>query len=228
MKTPHEMHRSRIDAKAAQMGLEFMEEHEQLEKLLFVAIPRANTNETAHALLQNFGSIYGVLTAEVEELCRVPGVGRRTAEFLHDLLPLMGIVERSAMRNDSHKLPVLTTTCEMGDYAKTLLYGKLVECFYLISLNGSRRVIRFDKISEGTSEETAVYVQRIVKTANMNHAKYVILVHNHPGGSLTPSLSDLDSTREAAQALQCVGVTLLDHFIVSRGEWFSMRENKMM
>ena len=71
----HSGHRGRLDEKSRIIGLEFLEEHEQLEKLLFAVIPRGDTNAIAHALLNRFGSVYGVLTAEVEHLREVQGVG---------------------------------------------------------------------------------------------------------------------------------------------------------
>lgn len=218
----HSGHRSRIDAKARRFGLEFMEEHEQLEKLLFSVIPRGNTNELAHALLNKFGSIYGVLTADVEQLKEVDGIGTRTAEFLHDMLPLLGIAERS-MQSGRNKKIILDTDEKAGEYVKTLFYDKLVENLYMISLNSALQVIRFDKISEGTATAANVSVHKIAKLAILNEAYAVVLAHNHPGGRLEPSRNDLILTREVSDALRSLGIALMTHIIVACGEWSSIK-----
>lgn len=219
----HSGHRKRIDSKARIMGLEFLEEHEQLEKMLFAVIPRGNTNDIAHKLLDEFGSIYGVLTADVEQLKAIDDVGLRTAEFLHDLLPLFGIAERAMLtKNDS---PALNTTQKICDYVKTLFYGKVVENFYMISLSQSGRVIRFDKISEGTALSTEFSVHMVARKAILNEAYAVVLAHNHPGGKCSPSMADRDMTKSISEALDKLGIALTDHVIVATGECYSMKEN---
>ncbi len=217
----HDGHRERIDLKARLMGLEFMEEHEQLEKLLFAVIPRGNTNELAIKLLGEFGSIYGVLSADVKQLMHIEGVGKRTAEFLHDLMPLLGIVERSAMCETDAKIK-LDSAEKTGEYAKQFFYGKLTENLYMVSLNSARQVMRFDKISEGDSTSAGVSIHTITKRAILNEACFVVLMHNHPGGRLEPSMADITMTRDVKNALEAVGVTLLDHIIVACGKWMSM------
>ncbi len=216
-KNIHDGHRGRIDSKSRLTGLEFLEEHEQLEKLLFAVIPRGNTNDIAHALINEFGSIYGVITANKEQLTTIEGVGIRTAEFLTDLPALLGITERSMQY--INKTPVLDTIDKMGEYAKTLFYGKLVENLYMISLNSSMRVIRFDKISEGTSTSASVSLHKIAKLAILNEAYAVVLTHNHPGGRIEPSISDLNLTRDVGEALSKLDVILAAHIIVACGDW---------
>lgn len=226
MEELHNGHRARIDAKARLMGLEFLEEHEQLEKLLFAVIPRGNTNEIAIRLINEFGSIYGVLCADVEQLRAVDGVGHRTAEFLHDLMPLFGIVERASMQSNSKRI-ILDTTEKIGEYAKQFFYGKLVENLYMISLNSGNELMRFDKISEGTATAASVSLHIIAKLAILNEASSVILMHNHPGGRLEPSMSDITMTRDVKEALASLGIPLVDHIIVACGKWISMTEGRI-
>ena len=131
----HEGHRKRIDDKSRIMGFEFLEEHEQLEKILFSVIPRGNTNEIAHELLDLFGSLKGVLMADVVSLQSVEGVGTRTAEFLHDLAPILGVVERAI--KDENKENVLDSDEKIGEYVKTFFYGKSVESLFMFSLSSA-------------------------------------------------------------------------------------------
>lgn len=219
----HAGHRKRLDEKSELLGFEFLEEHEQLEKLLFAVIPRGNTNVIAHRLLDEFGSLYRVLTADVKALTQIPDVGNRTAQFLHDLFPLLSCVERCMLREQAREYPDVSTTDAMGAYAKTLFYGKLREAFYLVSINKKYQAYRFDKISEGSSEETPVYLQEVIKLALSTKAYAVMIAHNHPSGNLHPSQADLQITRDLDKALRTVGISLLDHIIVGGGEFLSLK-----
>lgn len=225
MASIHDGHRRRFDEKMERMDFAFLEEHEQLEKILFNVMPRGDVNALAHRLIDAYGSLYGVLTTHPSELSKIDGVGNRVAQYLYDLLPLLGCVERCVMQEGSKENPYLTTTEARGHYAKTLFYGKLTECCFLISLDRKQRAYRFDKISEGDPEETPLYMREIVKLAMRNGAKAVILAHNHPSGNREPSMADLSSTRILSRGLSTMGIPLLDHLIVSCGEYFSMKEH---
>ncbi len=223
----HTGHRKRLDDKSNRMGFEFLEEHEQLEKLLYAVIPQGNTNPLAHRLIEQCGSLYGVLTADIEELMQVEGVGGRTAQFLHDLFPLLGCVERCMLREQGKERPVLRTTEQMGNYGKTLFYGKLNEAFYMVSLNKRFEVFRVDKLSEGNGDETPVYIREAVKQVLRTKASYVMIAHNHPSGNLHPSRADIDTTCALCRGLEAIGVSLLDHIIVGGGDYISMKELDM-
>ncbi len=220
----HAGHRKRLDEKSKLLGFAFLEEHEQLEKLLFNVIPQGNTNPLAHHLLEHCGSLYGVLTADPEELVKIPGIGSRVAQYLHDLLPLLGCVERSMLKEGEKQYPCLNTTEARGNFAKSLFYGKLTECCFMISLNKKQQAYRFDKISEGGMDETPMYIREMVKLALRTNADSVIITHNHPSGSLMPSQADIHATRELAAGLESVGVRLLDHIIVGCGAYHSLKE----
>ncbi len=218
---PHENHRSRMDEKIRKAGLEYLPEHEQLEVMLFAVIPRANTNEIAHDLLKRFKSIAGVLSANETELTKVKGVGTAVARFLHMQKAILGIVQRSMFGIN----PVLGTTEDICEYAKTLFYDKAVETCIMISLNSQNRVICFDQLSEGTLDESPIYTQHVLKTALANSAYSVVLAHNHPGGLCEPSYADIHVTRQIQSALKSIDLILKDHIIFAEGDTCSMRAN---
>ena len=220
----HDQHRARMREKAEKVGLENLPEHEQLEMLLYAVVPRENTNETAHLLLKRFGSIYGVLTADLESLREVPKVGTRTADFLHQMLSYLGIAERSKMLYFADQSLVMDTTEKMGHYLKSLFLGCMIEKFYLVSLSSSKRVIAFDLIAEGTVDEAPVYLSNIASCAIQRKASFVILAHNHPGGNPNPSAADLEETRRIAEALSIFPIKVLDHMILAGNDWCSVRK----
>lgn len=220
----HEGHRKRLTDKANRMGFEFLEEHEQLEMILFVAIPRGDTNKIAHNLLDKFGSLYNVLTARVTELSKVEGVGTRTAQYLQDLYTILGCVERNRLTDGKSVYPFVKDVESMGRYAKSLFFGKLSECFYMVSVNKRFQAFKTDKISNGDLNETPIYLQEILRQALANNAAYVFFIHNHPSGSLRPSKADIETTVQLKNSFAAVGISVLDHIIVGSGEFVSLKE----
>ncbi|MBQ2890543.1 MAG: hypothetical protein IJE44_02720, partial [Clostridia bacterium] len=142
----HDKHRERMDKKAKLGGLHNMPDHEVLEMILFAVIPRGNTNEIAKRLIDEFGSLHKVLTADEKELAKIEGIGMRTAKFLTSLYDVLGVLERSI---NSPKKQIKTSE-EAIDYAKTFFYGKLTEQFLLITLNRAGNVIGRYKLGDGS------------------------------------------------------------------------------
>ncbi len=218
----HSGHRGRLDKKVMEQGLENLEEHEQLEYILFAVIPRKNTNDLAHNLIDRFGSIAGVLNARAEELLEVEGVGPRCAKFLSTLPDILGIVERNMIIDTRKKLDTFE---KIKEFAKSYFYGKLNEEVYIISLDSSYKMLGISRIAEGVADEANVYSVRALRQAIRDNASTAIVVHNHPCGILAPSQSDFALTAKLAIAFQAAGIELYDSIIVSGGECFSMDQN---
>lgn len=217
----HEEHRKRLDRKVNTFGLDMLEIHEQLEHLLFAVIPRGDTNELAHRLLERFRSVAGVINADPEELMTIEGVGKRTAMFLTSLPALLGIVQRgmtvgAPTQFENHE--------QIKDFVKSYFYGKLVEEAYLFSLNSSYRLLAVSKISSGISGETYIYPEKVARQALLDRASVGIVVHNHPCGKINPSVPDIKLSRALLDAFNSVGIELEDSIVVCNEEVFSMRE----
>ena len=216
-------HRARLDKKSNIVGFENLEEHEQLEKFLFAVEKRRDTNKLAHRLIERFGGLYGVLSASVDDLVKVEGVGNRMAQVLHDIYDFMGSAERSKLCGGKN-FPVFKTMEDIGNYAKTLFYNKLTENLYMVSLNSRYMAYRFNNISRGSSQEAPVYIPEILKLALRNEANAVVIAHNHPSGNLTPSQADIDITIDLYNGFRAIEIEFVDHIIVGGGEYVSMKE----
>ena len=214
----HSKHRERLRERYINDGLDNFQAHQILELILFYAIPRKDTNELAHKLLNRFGSLPSVLEAHPKELMQVDGVGEGTAVFLN----LFSQVRRRYELDKLNEKIYIKSTADAGEYAVNLFYGRIYECFFIINLNSQNKVINAQKICEGTVNETVVYPANVVKSALQNNASRVILAHNHPGGKLKPSLDDLNITRILKQALDTVGIGLADHIIVADDKYISV------
>ena len=218
----HDGHRARMKQRFLEQGLEGFADHEALEMVLYYAIPRRNTNEIAHLLLQRFGTLKNVLTADLRELEEVPGVGNSAAT----LLRLMRAVGDRAAMPAPPKVPIRSGD-QVGDYFVRLLDGETREVLYLMSLDGKGKLLSCQAAAKGGVNVTAVSVREVVDLALRNRAMAVVLAHNHPSGVALPSRADQFMTRQVADAMRPLGIRLLDHIVVADGDYVSMADSGM-
>lgn len=221
---PHQGHRERLKQRCLDEGLDNFCDHQVLELLLFYALPYQDTNELAHRLLEAFGSFSAVLNADFSELLRVEGVGRHTAFLLSFLPELM----RRFQLDQFGERPDLRSLERAGEYCCGLFLGKSYESFYLLCLDTQGNLERAALLGEGSIGQVSVYPRLAVETALRHHAASVILTHNHPGGGTQASRDDLDVTDSVSQALATIGVRVLDHIIVARGNYYSMAKKGLI
>ncbi len=220
----HEGHRERMKRRFLENGLSSFSDHNILELLLFYALPRRDTNETAHRLMERFGSFSAVLDAPVDELATVKGMGESAALYLR----LYAQVAR-AYYNDRLKTGVVLDDPEkVGEYLVPKYIGVCNELVLLVCLDAKGKVLSCTEVMEGTVNATQVSVRRIVETAVRSNATSVILSHNHPSGLALPSREDLTTTAKIQRALSLVGVTLVDHIIVADNDWVSLRDSSYL
>ena len=216
----HDGHRARLTARFLEEGLDGFEQHNILELLLFYSVPRRDTNELAHALLDAFGSLSGVLDAPVSELETVPGVGARTAALLH-LMPQLA----RAYLADGARDVCLDSTEKAGRYLLPRFVGRNEETVFLVCVDGKCRAISTSLLFRGSINAAEVNLRSIVVTALRHNAAGVILAHNHPGGVALPSPEDLSTTARIRDALEPVGVRLMDHIIVADNDFVSLADS---
>ena len=217
----HDGHREKRREQFLSAGLDSFADHEVLELLLFYAIPRRDTNETAHRLMERFGSLDAVFSAPVEELCKVEGIGRNAAALITLVPRVYGRVKRSAAERET----VLNTTRKAGRYLMDQLAAEKEEKLYELCLDRKGKLLACRRISEGSVSGTAVDVRRIVENALLTGASAVILGHNHPSGVALPSAEDVSATMRVRKALEAVDVPLVDHIIVADEDFVSMADS---
>ena len=237
----HKGHRQRMRERVQSYGLDSLAEHEALEYVLYLTNAQKDTNGIAHDLIDRFGDFAAVLEASEEELCTVEGVGPSTARMLH-LLPQ---ISRYYGRSRTSTTRCIKTTEQMGSYLMAKFAWSDYERAMLVSLDSRKRVRAAVWLREGTSDRVSLDIKNVVAAAIKggtdavvlchNHPNgvaaaikggtdAVVLCHNHPNGVALPSLEDMDATGSIARALGLVNVHLLDHFILTDTEYFSMRD----
>ena len=212
-------HRNRVRERYLNTGLDAVRDYEALELLLFYAIPRKDTKSTAKNLISRFGSLPAVLDATVEELTEA-GLSPNAAILLK-LVPDMN--RYYAVKTDGAGQKVHSTS-DAGRILCAMFRHEQTESVRLLCLNAGGKVLKLALLNEGDINAVHFSVRKIVETALSAKAVSVILAHNHPGGTLTPSREDLDATNSAKAALSTVGIQLLDHLIISGDGYCSLRE----
>ncbi len=205
-------------------GLDAFEDHQILELLLFYAIPRKDTNELAHSLINKYGSLSGVLEADPKDLAKAPGLGENSAI----LLALIPSLARIYLKDRWGARPTLDSTAKAGEYVLTLCAGRTYEVFYVICLDAQHKVIYSALVHEGTIDQAPVYPRLIVETALRHKAQSVILAHNHPGGTPIPSSQDIEVTKRIQVALEQISISVLDHIIAAGEQYVSCAEKGLL
>ncbi|MBR6569937.1 MAG: DNA repair protein RadC [Clostridia bacterium] len=216
----HAGHRQRMRERFVSQGLDGFAPHEVLELILMYAIPQKNVNPLAHRLLEHFGSLHAVLEADAEELVRVEGIGSYAAS----LLSLFGHVDRQLEKSRSAEKKRLGSRAAAKAHCAGLLKGLRQEHLYLVCLNAQMEVIHNALIARGTLNEVPAYPRLVAEAALRCNAHSVVLCHNHPGGSVIPSMQDLQMTADLGDMLHSLDILLADHVIVAGEDALSLVE----
>lgn len=223
---PHGGHRQRMRAKLLSGQADVLCPHELIELLTYYSIPRRDTNELSHEILNYFsGNFSAVFEADAGELRKIPGVGENTVALIALIKRIMREIETEKLR----ERPTLSTPEEMADYVSGMFFGHQNEVFYAVFLNNGGKVIAYEKIVDGSISEIPVEPRKILEAAlKYPKTKQVILAHNHPSGNIQPSGSDMDATRLITRALNTVDIRVKDHIIVSGRRYYSFLENDLL
>ena len=217
-------HRARMRARLLTAGPEALADHEMLEMVLFLALPRRDTKPIARALMSQFGSFAGAIAAPRQELGRIEGLGEAG-------LAALKLVQAAALRLARAEVmhqPVLSNWDRLMEYLNAVLARERVEQFRILFLDNKNRLLADEAQARGTVNHTPVYPREVVKRALELHATAIILVHNHPSGDPTPSREDISMTQEIRAAAQTLAVVLHDHVIVGNGRWLSFRQQGLL
>ena len=215
VKNPHAGHRKRLRERYARSGMDDFAPHEVLELLLTYVIPRVDVNNQAHALIDRFGSVAGVMDATEKELRDVKGIGPEAAQFLK-MLP--EVFRHYQLANCDSK-DTFDTVAKLGDYLRALYTGVTVERVYLILLDNALKIKACIHLCDGSVNCSSVTVRTIAEHAFRENASAVVLAHNHPRGLAIPSGADLEVTQTVECALETIGVPLLEHLIVTENSY---------
>jgi DNA repair protein RadC len=180
----------------------------------------------AQDLLTTFGSLQQLAAASVDELKRTKGIGPDKAVALKASFTLAQRMVREVQRES----PALDSPDRVADLLREEARSAAVEQFHVILLNTRRRLIRLERLSQGTLDTILIHAREVFRPAIAANASAIVLAHNHPSGDPTPSEADIRVTRDLVRAGQLLKIEVLDHVILGRAtdmrprDFVSLRE----
>ncbi len=212
-------HRSRLRQRLLHQGGDALHDHELVEYLLALAIPRRDTKPIAKQLIANYGSLAGLFSADAASIAGQPGMGETSAAAIK-------IVQAAALRMISEPvrdMPILASWQALLDYLRADMAHLTTERVRVLYLNSKNMLIRDELTSEGSIDQAAIYVREIIRRSIDLGAAAIILVHNHPSGDSAPSRQDISLTREIMEAGKRLNISVHDHIIIGKDGFSSMR-----
>lgn len=211
-------HRSRLRRRLIEQGPEALLDHELIEYLLALAIPRRDTKPIARRLLAEFGGLGALLSADADALAKHGAT--------EGMVAALKIAEASALRLLRTKVagrPILSDWQALRDYLHADMAHRSVERVRVLHLNTRNMLIRDELMSEGSIDQAAVHVREVIRRAIDLGSAAIILVHNHPSGDPQPSRQDIALTKEVILAGKPLGIAVHDHIIVGSSGQASLR-----
>ena len=210
----HEHHRDRLREKLLH-DADTLNDHELLELLLFYAIPRKNTNDIAHRLLDRFDTIQGVLNASPEELTEIEGVGKSAASFL---VCLGTVLKRKPAKS---AFPKIFDYNSIRQPLIEAFSGYKEEVFMTFFLDKKQKILSKNVLYGKSAYKVDIDLQEFSRQVVLAKPAYVVVTHNHLSGFCQPSADDDDATEKLCMICALNGASLIDHIIVAGEKVYS-------
>ncbi len=211
-------HRSRLRKRLFEGGGKALLDHELVEYLLALAIPRRDTKDQAKELIAKFGGIGPLLSASAETMQR--------EGLSESVIGALKIAEATALRlleTRAEGAPILSSWEALCDYLHAAMAHSRTEQVRVLFLNAKNMLIANEAMWNGSVDEASVHVREVIARAIALGATALIIVHNHPSGDPTPSSQDIRITNDLIEAARHMKITVHDHVIVGASGRTSMR-----
>ncbi len=222
----HEGHRRRMRERYEKdPDMETFAPHEVLELYLFNAVPRKDTNEIAHMLINTFGSLSAVFEASVDDLMSVKDMTENAAMMIRQTLTVADIYHRMKFADRA----ALGNAMSVSQYYRSFFMNKNRELAYAALLDINDCIISTENVGKGAAATVDIDSVKLMRNVREKYASKVIFMHNHPSGNVYPSDIDLVTTSSMMVSLHMMGVRLVDHVIFSPdGYYFSFFQNGLI
>lgn len=221
---PNAGHRKRLRERFLRSDLDGFGDYEIVELLLTLGTPRRDCKSVAKETIKHFGGLREVLDASYEELQKVSGIGPSNA---FGLKLFQAVSERLARERIPEKI-VMNSSRAVADYLQKSIGLEKKEHFVMLSMDSRNNLIKINDISVGSLNASIVHPREVFKEAIQSSAAQIIIAHNHPSGNSEASPEDVALTRRLAEAAKIIGIELLDHIIVTRDNFSSLKEQNLI
>lgn len=219
----HEGHRKRVKERFLNYGLENFNEVQVLEALLFYAIPKKDTNEIAHMLINTFGSLKKVFEADYDKLTGIKGIGDNAASLIKFFqMASRRYLELVYTEKDEK---VYNTSESLMDYCKRLFLGVKKELVYVIGLDADLVIVDKELINDGCPDSVYFPYRKITNFVYRSNISRIVLTHNHPNGICLASQDDINATKDLVELMDQIEVEVVDHIVVGKSGASSVRKS---
>jgi len=218
-------HRERLRKRFLMSGIAGFHDYEILELLLTYVVVRKDCKGIAKELLGKYGDLYTLLKQPKDELKKNSFVTDRTVVFFKVIFQ---ILEKELYKKIHNEKITISSNVQLLNYLEYSLLKRDIEVFKVLFLNTQNELLKEEELFKGTLDRSTVYIRELVKKILDYNAKSVIIVHNHPSGSLKPSQSDITLTQKLKDTFERIEIRLLDHLIISEKGYFSFLEGGLL
>ena len=224
---PHYIgHRHRLRQRFMKSGFSGMANHEVIELLLTLSLPRKDVKIPAKELLKRFKNLRGILDAPIEELEKIEGLGSVTPVALRIIRDLSALY----LQQQTGEVCILNTPDAMHAFWRFRLGGLTDEVFEVAYLDSGYKLLKdgVQRLEEGTKDRATVYPRKVMEAALKKGAVILVFAHNHPNRDVSPSEQDKTLTRALVLAATTVQIKIHDHLIVSQDNVFSFSKEGLL
>jgi DNA repair protein RadC len=224
---PHYLgHRKRLRERFLKAGFAGFADHEIVELLLTLAIPRGDVKGPAKELLQRFENLRGILDAPLDDLRETRGIG--------EVVPIVLRIIREAatlyLQQKGEAGQPMSDPQVLSKFWRLRLGDLRDEVFEVAYLDTAARLLRdgIERLGAGTIDRATVYPRKVMEAALRRGAAALVFAHNHPNRDVTPSEQDKLITEALVLAATTLNIQVLDHLIVSSDKVFSFRREGLL
>lgn len=218
----HEKPREKLSTK----GTSGMSDYELLAILLRTGTKEQNVLDFSRSLLWHFGSLEKLFDASIQDLMKIKGIGLAKGAELISCITLAKRYRKEREMNEKLRMQreAITDASLAAEHIRELITDYSKEQFFVLNLDVRNRVIDVDRISEGTLTASLVHPRETFESAIRKHSASIMVAHNHPSGDTQPSEEDIRITRRLKDAGNILGIQLLDHIIITKHKYSSLKE----
>ena len=217
-------HRERLRSRFTEGGIERFTDEEVIEFLLTLGTPRKDVKIPARQALKQYGSLSGVLSAPLNELKTIKGLGEKNVLYLK----LIHEVAGRYLKDRAIDTTFFNSSKAVYEYLFHSMRDLKREVFKVLFLNRKNELIFDQDVFQGGLTGSAVYPAEIMKLALNNNAAALVFVHNHPSGDPQPSPEDKNLTRNLVWSSQLLSIQVLDHIIIGHNRYFSFADEGLI
>ncbi|MBU3964263.1 DNA repair protein RadC [Patescibacteria group bacterium] len=212
-------HRKRLRERFLQSGLNGFADYEVIELLLTLNTPRKDCKPMAKEAIKKFNGIVGVLDASIDELMQIDGIGPSNAIGVNLFQNILEIYAKEKINLKKE----LNTPQMLFEFLKEKIGKEKKEHFAILFFDTRNKLI-VNNVSVGSLNASIVHPREVFNDAVLKNASYVVIAHNHPSGDPTPSEEDIFTTKRLVEAGRILGISVSDHMIVARNNYYSFAE----